>query len=76
MDEPNTDWQLFTDRERIGAIFSNQTIVGEGIIDFGSIIKEAQEANVEHYFIESDFPPDSVAFAKKSFENLIKVIGS
>ena len=76
MDEPNTDWQLFTDRERIGAIFSNQTIIGEGIIDFKSIIESAREAKVEHYFIESDFPKDPVTFAKKSYENLQKVIGS
>lgn len=76
MDEPNTDWKLFTDREKIGPIFSNQTIVGEGVIDFGSIIKEAQKSKVEHYFIESDFPPEPIPFAKKSFENLNQVINS
>lgn len=70
MDKPNTDWKLFTDIEKIGPIFSNQTIVGEGIIDFNSIIKAAQKIKVEHYFIESDFPPDPVTFAQKSFENL------
>ena len=76
MDEPDTDWQLFRDRERIGAIFSKQTIIGEGIIDFKNIIQEAEKAKVEHYFIESDFPADPVSFAKKSFENLQKVLGS
>jgi hypothetical protein len=55
-------------------ILTNQTIVGEGIIDFKKILKIAQKEGIQHYIIESDFPPDPIGFAKKSIINLKSII--
>lgn len=76
MDAPNTDWQVFTDSERAMEIIGNQSVIGEGIIDFPTIIKQAKQAGIKHFFIESDFPPEPVSFAKKSFVNLNGMINS
>jgi sugar phosphate isomerase/epimerase len=74
MEAPSTDWRVFTDMSIGREILTNQTIVGEGIIDFKSILSTAEKEGIQHYIIESDFPPDPIAFARKSFENLNRLM--
>ena len=76
MESPNTDWQVFTNAEQAMKIIGNQSVIGEGTIDFKGIVSDAQEAKVEHFFIESDFPPEPIPFAKQSFKNLDGMINS
>jgi len=73
MDAPDTDWETFTDPQRAMAILSNQTIIGEGIINYKKILDGIKDAGIEFYIIESDFPPDPVNFAKKSIQNISKI---
>ena len=51
-------------------IFKNQTIIGEGIIDFKNIIDGIANSSVDHLIIESDFPEKPIEFSKKSILNL------
>jgi sugar phosphate isomerase/epimerase len=74
MDAPSTDWRVFTDMSIGREILTNQTIVGDGIIDFKDILRTAEKEGIEHYIIESDFPPDPIDFARKSFQNLNQLI--
>lgn len=74
MEAPSTDWRVFTDMSIGREILTNQTIVGEGIIDFKNILSTAEKKGIQHYIIESDFPPDPVGFARKSIENLKSII--
>jgi sugar phosphate isomerase/epimerase len=74
METPSTDWRVFTDMSIGREILTNQTIVGEGIIDFKKILNTAEKEGIQHYIIESDFPPDPVAFAKQSITNLKSII--
>jgi sugar phosphate isomerase/epimerase len=74
METPSTDWRVFTDMSIGREILTNQTIVGEGIIDFKKILDTAEKEGIQHYIIESDFPPDPVGFAKKSIANLKSII--
>jgi sugar phosphate isomerase/epimerase len=76
MKTPNTDWQVFTNAEEAMKFMGKQTVIGGGFIDFKTIIADSQNDGLEHLFIESDFPPEPVPFAKKSFENLNGMINS
>jgi len=75
MEAPSTDWRVFTDMSIGREILANQTIVGEGIIDYGNILRVVQEKGIKYMIIESDFPPDPEKFARKSIENLKKILG-
>jgi sugar phosphate isomerase/epimerase len=44
--------------------------VGSGSIDFPAVLKAAQAAGVEHYFVEQDQSPDPLASLKKSYAYL------
>jgi len=45
--------------------------VGSGSLDFPAILKAAQAAGVQHYFVEQDQTPgDPIASLKKSYEYL------
>ena len=45
------------------------TEVGHGALDFPAILKAAQTAGVEHYFVEQDQTPgDPVASLRQSYE--------
>ncbi|MCK5066191.1 MAG: sugar phosphate isomerase/epimerase [Bacteroidales bacterium] len=55
-------------------IMGNQTIIGEGIIDFKTIINQVDNAGIEYMVIESDFPPEPIKFAEESIKNLKKII--
>jgi sugar phosphate isomerase/epimerase len=74
MDTPSTDWHVFTDMTIGKPILSNQTVVGEGVINYRKILQAAKKEGISYYIIESDFPPDPLSFAKKSFQNLKKII--
>jgi sugar phosphate isomerase/epimerase len=73
MEAPDTDWETFTNSEKALAIISNQSIIGEGIINFKKILNGIKDAGIEYYIIESDFPPDPVNFAKKSIQNISNI---
>lgn len=72
MEAPDTDWRTFANSEKAMAIISNQTIIGEGIINYKKILDGIKNTGIEYYIIESDFPPDPVNFAKKSIQNLLE----
>ncbi len=74
MEQPSTDWKVFTDMSIGREILTNQTIIGEGIIDFKKILNTSQKQGIKHFIIESDFPPDPVSFAEKSITNLQSLI--
>ena len=73
MEEPSTDLNVFSNPAKARAILSNQCPVGDGVIDFEHILKKSRKAGIKHLYIESDFPSDPVAFAKKSFANVSKM---
>ena len=50
------------------------TEVGHGALDFPAILKAAQAAGVEHYFVEQDQTPgDPIASLRQSYEYLHKL---
>jgi sugar phosphate isomerase/epimerase len=55
-------------------LMRNQTIIGEGIIDFKSIIRQVDDAGIDYMVIESDFPPEPLKFAEQSIKNLKKIL--
>ena len=54
----------------------NQTIIGEGVIDFKTILSQVDDAGIDQLFIESDFPPEPTKFAEQSALNLNKIVSS
>ena len=74
MDKVYDTNEPFLNMEIGSKIFANQTIVGEGIIDFKDILDQVNDAGIEYLFIESDFPKEPVKFAEKSIQNLKKII--
>lgn len=44
--------------------------VGQGVMDWPSLLSAAKAAGVEHYFVEHDEAKDPIAFAKTSYEYL------
>ncbi len=55
-------------------IFQNQTIIGEGVIDFKSIINHVDDSGIDYMVIESDFPAEPIIFAEESIKNLKKIL--
>jgi sugar phosphate isomerase/epimerase len=47
--------------------------VGEGEIDFASILRHKDHAGLEHFIVEHDFPPDVMATLQTSYENLAAI---
>ncbi len=64
----------FMNMEIASKIFKNQTIIGEGIIDFKTIISKVDNAGIDHLIIESDFPEEPMKFAEQSAVNLKKIL--
>jgi sugar phosphate isomerase/epimerase len=56
-------------------LMQNQTIIGEGIIDFKGIISQVDDAGIDYMVIESDFPAEPIKFAEESIKNLKKILG-
>ena len=48
--------------------------VGEGVINFAQLFKEADRAGIQHYFVEHDEPTDALKDARKSFSALAKIL--
>jgi sugar phosphate isomerase/epimerase len=48
----------------------NMTDVGNGVIDWKRIFSHAQNAGIQHYFVEHDFPADAFASITKSYAYL------
>ena len=55
-------------------LMGKQTIIGEGIIEFRSIIDQVDEAGIDYMVVESDFPPEPIKFAEESIINLKKIL--
>lgn len=56
-------------------LMQNQTIIGEGIIDFKGIISQVDDAGIDYMVIESDFPAEPIKFAEESIKNLKNILG-
>lgn len=65
---PDTDWQTFTQPEKIQPIMQQQVAVGTGAIDFKSILAHTEKAGTKHLLIESDFPLAPLDFATESYK--------
>jgi sugar phosphate isomerase/epimerase len=76
MDEAYTTFNPSAEMGKLMQIMELQTIVGEGIIDFRSIISQLQNEGIEHLVIESDFPDEPMEFARKSAVNLKKILSN
>ena len=76
MDKVYNTNEIFTNMEIGMKIFQNQTVIGEGVIDFTRILQEARGAGVEHIIIESDFPQEPMKFAEQSILNLEKIVAN
>jgi sugar phosphate isomerase/epimerase len=49
--------------------------VGDGIIDFASLVPLAEGAGLKHAFVEHDDPDDPLASARRSFAHLRAILG-
>ena len=56
-------------------IEGEMTEVGSGIIDFASDFGHANQAGLEHFFVEHDNPADPVASITKSFRGIEALLG-
>ena len=55
-------------------LMQKQTIIGEGAIDFKSILSQVDDAGTDQLFIESDFPPEPMKYAEQSAINLTNIL--
>lgn len=74
MDEPYRTFDPGTAMGMLMQLMKKQTIIGEGAIDFKSILSQVDDAGIEQMFIEADFPPEPMKFAEQSASNLKKII--
>lgn len=49
--------------------------VGTGVVDFPRIFAHAQDAGMQHIFVEHDMPADAFASITTSYNNLRKIVG-
>jgi len=49
--------------------------VGTGVVDFRRIFAHAQDAGMQHFFVEHDMPKDAFASITTSYNNLRKIVG-
>lgn len=76
MDEPYTTFDPATGMATLMELMKKQTIIGEGAIDFKSILSQVDDAGIDQLFIESDFPPEPMKYAEQSAINLKKIVSS
>ena len=76
MDVPYTTFDPVNAMDRLMKLMTKQTIIGEGAIDFKSILSQVDDAGIEQLFIESDFPPEPMKYAEQSVTNLKKILSS
>lgn len=48
----------------------NMVAVGDGVIDFGQIFAQSEQAGLKHYFVEHDSPEDPFASIERSYRYL------
>jgi sugar phosphate isomerase/epimerase len=71
---PYTTFDPAEGMDRLMQLMGKQTIIGEGCIDFKSIISQVDESGIEHLIIESDFPPEPMTYAERSINNLEQIL--
>lgn len=76
MDEPYTTFNPATEMGMLMQLMQKQTVIGEGAIDFKSIISQVDDAGIDHLVIESDFPPEPMNYARQSLINLKEILSS
>jgi len=76
MNEPYTTFDPATGMGMLMDLMKKQTIIGEGSIDFKSILSQVDDGGIDQLFIESDFPPEPMKYAEQSVINLKKIISS
>jgi len=76
LDEPYTTFDPATGMAMLMQLMKKQTIIGEGAIDFKSILSQVDDAGIEQVFIEADFPPEAMKFAEQSAMNLKKIVSA
>lgn len=76
LDEAYTTFDPSKEMGMLMQIMQNQTFIGEGIIDFSSIISQVDDAGIDQLFIESDFPPEPLKFAEQSAINMKKILST
>jgi sugar phosphate isomerase/epimerase len=74
MDKAYTTFDPSKNMDILMQLMRNQTIIGEGVIDFKSILSQVDDAGIDQLFIESDFPPEPMKFAEQSAINLKKIL--
>lgn len=74
MEEPYTTFDPSVGMEMLMQLMTRQCVIGEGAIDFGSIISSVDDAGIDQLFIESDFPPEPLKYAEQSAINLKNII--
>jgi len=74
LDEPYTTFDPAKGMDMLMKLMGNQCIIGEGVIDFKSIISNVDDAGINQLFIESDFPPEPMKYAEQSALNLKKIL--
>ncbi len=65
-------WHVKDMRDLAGA--REMVAVGEGEIDFAAIFARAQQAGLEHFFVEHDQPSDPLASVRTSHDNLRRLL--
>lgn len=76
LEEPYTRFDPGSEMGMLMQLMKKQCIIGEGAIDFKSILKQVDEAGIEQLFIESDFPPEPMKYAEQSAINLKQILSS
>jgi sugar phosphate isomerase/epimerase len=62
-----------TSKEMIDEVAANFTAIGGGVIDWKKLLPAAQNAGVEHFFVENDEPKDAIANLTDSYAYLSKL---
>lgn len=60
-------------KDSAGAPAHRMVIVGEGAIEWSSVLARALQAGTEHFFVEHDEPEDPLAFIHRSYEYLVSL---
>jgi len=76
MAEPYTTFDPSVGMGMLMQLMKRQCIIGEGSIDFKSILSQVDDAGIDRLFIEGDFPPEPLKYAEQSAINLKKIIAS
>ena len=76
MEEAYTNFDPSVGMGMLMQLMKRQRIIGEGSIDFKSILSQVDDAGIDQLFIEGDFPPEPLKYAEQSAINLNKIIAS